>query len=89
MDTLYRVSKGEKLCEIAYKFNTTIEQLAFDNNLTCPIKENQVLLIKQQSGYLITVLPFCNLIELKNRLCFYNTSYYKTLYPFQKIKILT
>ena len=89
MDILYRVLKGEKLCEIANKFNTTIEQIVYDNNLTCPIKENQTLYIKRQRGFIITVLPFSNLSDFKIVLSKYKTSYYKVLYPFQKIKILT
>ena len=88
MDILYRVLQKERICDIANKFNTTIEQIVYDNNLNCPIKENQVLLIKQFNGYLITVKPFCNLTEFKKVLSNYKTSYFANLYPFQKIKIL-
>lgn len=87
MDILYRVQKGEKLCDVAKKFNTTIEQIVFDSNLTCPLKENQIVLIKQIKGYIITILPFKDLNLLKKILKNYKTSYFKKLYPFQKIKI--
>jgi len=87
MEKLYRVKKGEKLCEIANFFNTTIEQIKHDNNLTCPIKENQLLVLQENIGKIFIVKPLCNLDKLREKLNGYETSFFSELYPLQRIKI--